>query len=51
MALMQSLKHAGVRKRNCTLAEYEDDVKKAGFGQVQGFRTPSPLDLILAIKG
>jgi acetylserotonin N-methyltransferase len=34
-----------------TLAEYEALLKKAGFGEVTGCRTASPLDAVLAVKG
>jgi acetylserotonin N-methyltransferase len=34
-----------------TLAEYESLLKRAGFGEVTGCRTASPLDAILAVKG
>src|SRR5262249_32467802 len=34
-----------------TLPEYEALLRAAGFGQVEGRRTPTPLDAILAIKG
>jgi len=33
-----------------TLSEYEALLKQVGFGVVQGCRTPSPLDAVLAIK-
>jgi len=33
-----------------TLAEYEVLLKQAGFGEVTGLRTPSPIDAILAVK-
>jgi acetylserotonin N-methyltransferase len=33
-----------------TLAEYEALLTKVGFVEVQGFRTPSPLDAVLAVK-
>ncbi|MSR59381.1 MAG: homocysteine methyltransferase [Planctomycetaceae bacterium] len=33
-----------------TLAEYEALLHRTGFGQVQGLRTNSPLDAVLAIK-
>lgn len=33
-----------------TLAEYEDLLHRTGFGEVQGLRTNSPLDAVLAIK-
>jgi len=33
-----------------TLAQYESLLKQAGFADVQGCRTPSPLDAVLAIK-
>ena len=34
-----------------TLAQYEKLLKQAGFADVQGYRTPSPLDAVLAVKG
>jgi acetylserotonin N-methyltransferase len=34
-----------------TLAEYEQLLKKAGFAEVTGRRTSSPLDAVLAVKG
>ena len=34
-----------------TLGEYEALLKSVGFVDVQGFRTPSPLDAVLARKG
>jgi acetylserotonin N-methyltransferase len=33
-----------------TLAEYESLLKASGFTEVQGRRTPSPLDAVLAVK-
>jgi len=33
-----------------TLSEYEALLKQAGFAQVQGRQTPSPLDAVLALK-
>jgi acetylserotonin N-methyltransferase len=33
-----------------TLAEYESLLKRAGFAQIQGAKTPSPLDAVLAVK-
>lgn len=33
-----------------TLSEYEALLKQAGFREVSGFRTPSPLDAVLAVK-
>ena len=33
-----------------TLAEYEVLLKQAGFAEVAGCRTPSPIDAILACK-
>jgi acetylserotonin N-methyltransferase len=36
--------------RERTLAEYEDLLKKSGFREVIGCRTPSPLDAVLAYK-
>jgi acetylserotonin N-methyltransferase len=33
-----------------TLAEYEALFRRAGFGEVSGCRTPSPLDAVLAVK-
>ncbi len=33
-----------------TLAQYEALLKQAGFSEVEGYRTPSPLDAILATK-
>jgi acetylserotonin N-methyltransferase len=33
-----------------TLAEYEALLKRAGFAKVQGAKTPSPLDAVLAVK-
>jgi acetylserotonin N-methyltransferase len=34
-----------------TLTEYEGLLHRAGFAQVQGCRTPGPLDVVLAVKG
>jgi acetylserotonin N-methyltransferase len=34
-----------------TLAEYAELLKGAGFGRVEGRRTDSPLDAVLAVKG
>jgi acetylserotonin N-methyltransferase len=34
-----------------TLSEYEAILKKTGFSEVQGCRTSSPLDAVLAVKG
>lgn len=34
-----------------TLSEYEALLKRVGFGEVVGCRTPAPLDAVLAIKG
>src|SRR5207237_8868902 len=34
-----------------TLGEYEALLKQAGFGEVTGCRTASPLDAVLAVKG
>lgn len=33
-----------------TLGEYEALLKKAGFSEVSGCRTQSPLDAVLALK-
>jgi acetylserotonin N-methyltransferase len=33
-----------------TLAEYEALLRSAGFGRVEGRRTPTPLDAVLAVK-
>jgi acetylserotonin N-methyltransferase len=33
-----------------TLAEYEELLRKAGFSEVRGRTTPSPLDAVLAVK-
>jgi acetylserotonin N-methyltransferase len=33
-----------------TLAEYRQLLEQAGFAQVQGATTPSPLDAVLAVK-
>jgi acetylserotonin N-methyltransferase len=50
-ALMQSLNMLVCAEgKERTLAEYEALLKKAGFSQVQGCRTQSPLDVILAAK-
>jgi acetylserotonin O-methyltransferase len=50
-AQMQSLNMLLVAEgKERTLTEYEALLKSAGFKDVQGFRTPSPLDAILARK-
>jgi acetylserotonin N-methyltransferase len=50
-ALMQSLNMLVCAEgKERTLAEYEVLLKKAGFSEVQGCRTSSPLDAILATK-
>jgi acetylserotonin N-methyltransferase len=36
--------------RERTLAEYEGLLRRAGFGEVIGYRTDSPLDAVLASK-
>ena len=36
--------------RERTLGEYETLLKQVGFAEVQGGRTPSPGDAILALK-
>jgi acetylserotonin N-methyltransferase len=33
-----------------TLGEYEELLTRAGFTEVRGFRTPSPLDAVMAVK-
>jgi acetylserotonin N-methyltransferase len=33
-----------------TIAEYEALLRSAGFGRIEGRRTPTPLDAILAVK-
>jgi acetylserotonin N-methyltransferase len=50
-AQMQSLNMlACTDGKERTLPEYEALLKKVGFGEVLGFRTPTPLDAVLALK-
>ena len=50
-ALMQDLNMlACTEGRERTLAEYEGLLRRVGFGEVLGCRTPSPLDAVLAFK-
>jgi acetylserotonin N-methyltransferase len=50
-ALLQSLNMLVCTEgKERTLGEYESLLHRAGFAEVQGCRTPSPLDAVLAIK-
>jgi acetylserotonin N-methyltransferase len=50
-ALMQSLNMLTCTEgKERTLTEYESLLREAGFVEVTGCRTPSPLDAVLAIK-
>jgi acetylserotonin N-methyltransferase len=50
-ALMQSLNMLSCTEgKERTLTEYESLLREAGFVEVTGCRTPSPLDAVLAIK-
>jgi acetylserotonin N-methyltransferase len=50
-ALMQSLNMLVCTEgKERTLAEYEALLMRAGFADVRGYRTPTPLDAVLAVK-
>jgi acetylserotonin N-methyltransferase len=40
----------GTEGKERTLGEYEELLRAAGFARVEGKRTPTPLDAVLAVK-